>query len=250
MDKYTILDRTYDLIETKVPHFLFVLEKIRVSLAKKNSITFQENDNINTVIDNLDANVYLSVWEQNGWDAQISLLRDSCYLDITLDETVVATRVKTGYMEKILKKKPKMIDIMSTHFTVCIPLSLFIKYIPRIVSSHQINHVFGFLSSEFSNIMKDAVVSLSRMYIASYLKLKKEYPTIEITCYENKYTNDAHKYVLSSDAWIHLVISRFSATQIILLSNIFFSLTTIKKDIKKQANQAFEDYKNQETKST
>lgn len=243
----TLLIRTYTLIETKVPHFLFKLERIRRSLAQKNSILFRDTDYTYVEVENLNVNLCIFIIKREDWEAQISLHKKGFILDISLEKKVIATELPNNYMEKINKKKDKKSVIGPYSFMIYVPIPLFIKYIPNIISSNSVHAVFTYLdSSTFDLIMDAAIDELTKIYIKSYEKIKKEHPGVEINTFESKYIHDTNKYVLTSDIWLPFVINRFSPEQLLLTARIFFYLFAIKRGIEDRANRNFETYRQSE----
>jgi len=238
-----LLDRVYDLIETKVPYFLYKLAAIRYSLSNKNTLIFKEDSNTFVVVDNPDFDVCISVHKGEDWHANISLLGGDALLDITLDKKVIVTDIKPGYIEKINKKKGrKQTKVRGYLFSIYVPISSFIKYIPKIISTYRVSNVYTYLHTNFDDIIKLAIKELTNMYINSYEKLRKENPNAHMT-YSSKYINNPYKYILNSDRWISEAIKIFSADQILLLSRIFSSLNAIQLDIQASADISFNTYK-------
>lgn len=251
MNEDKLLATIYSLAESKVPSFLFILYEIRNRLNKKNEIYIRETEFVSNAISNPTIGVYLYVCKQRGeWSGYISLLKNSYILGISMDGKVVAIDVKQDYNTKLYKKRKCPSSSFSpSSFFIYVPLSSFIKYIPNIVSSNQIYNVLNFINQNFVTIINKAIDDLAELYKNSYNKLKAEYETVNMaSSYSDKLVDQPFKYVLTSDIWIHLVIDKFNPQQILMLSDIFASLVTIRKEIQKEAHLIFEIYKSESIK--
>lgn len=238
VDSKLLLEKIYSLIETKCPEFLFKLELIRLSLGTVNSITFIKVNREKIVKNNLDVNIVIEVSKREDWGASVLII--DRIVDITIDRNVIVTEVEDKHLKRLENKKDKTI-IHPYDFTVCVPLSEFISYVPNIIFSNSIYRVYTYLYSNFNLIVDRSIDRLTTKYINSFKKAREKYPDMDIRYYNGKLRYD-NTNVLSSHIWLSDTIKDFSSEQLLLISRIMFSVTQIREDIRSRADSNFEKY--------